>query len=277
MTTTTDFQFTKMTGTGNDFLVFDAREKSFELDRPSFVRSVCRRSFGVGADGVVFIEETEQSDVDFKWDFYNSDGSSAEMCGNASRCVARYAFDRKISHSKDVKFLTQIGVVTALVVSSARVDVTLPFPKVLEENKLVLVGEHINLPVSVIDSGVPHVVRENDDWEDEYIHDMGRFLRNNAGFKKYGGANATFYEVQSEGVIHSATYERGVEGVTLACGTGAVAAAYDYFLKGKLTSVTVHVPGGVLQVQIDVEGKAIILSGEARYICEGTLRAEALL
>src|SRR5271156_5884747 len=110
--------FTKMTGAGNDFLIFDAREKGFpKFDRSLFAKSLCRRSLSIGADGVVFIEKTKTPHVAFRWDFYNADGSSAEMCGNASRCVARYALERNIA-DRSMSFETPAGIIKTKVRNS---------------------------------------------------------------------------------------------------------------------------------------------------------------
>jgi diaminopimelate epimerase len=231
----------------------------------------------VGADGVVFIENSSTPGVDFKWDFYNADGSEAEMCGNASRCVARYALQRGIGTSP-LNFETKAGVITARILDGLQVEVELPAPKILERDIDVVVGEHIKIKVDLINSGVPHAVRESEDWEDEYLDDMGRYLRNLPHFQKYGGANATFYEVKGANEILSATFERGVEGITMACGTGAVAAATAAILKEQAKSpVMVHVPGGTLIVSYSVGDAFAMLSGEARFVCEGHIFAEALL
>ena len=276
---TNNLAFTKMTGAGNEFPIIDGRVDGFpDLDRSSFARSVCRRSLSIGADGVVFLEKPKLQSSAFKWDFFNADGSPAEMCGNASRCVARYAVEKKISSGPDVKFETQAGVITARVISGAMVEVDMPAPKILEKEIEVLVGEHIKIKVALINTGVPHAVKENDDWEDEYLNDMGRFLCRHDLFKKEGGANATFYEVTGPSSIQSATFERGVEGVTLACGTGAVAAAAAAVaINGMAGPIEVSVSGGVLKVKIDSNMKSAVLIGEARFICEGTICPEALL
>ena len=187
--------FTKMTGAGNDFLIFDARVKGFpKLDRPLFSKSLCRRSLSIGADGVVFIEKAKGPQVDFKWDFYNADGSHAEMCGNASRCVARYALEKKITGSH-LSFETTAGVIKAKVKSNGTVEVELPAPEIIQKEMEIPLGEHLKVKVAYVNTGVPHAVIENDDWSEEHLLEMGRYLRGRSEFKKTHGANATFYEV----------------------------------------------------------------------------------
>jgi diaminopimelate epimerase len=269
--------FTKMTGTGNDFLIFDARDKTFpKFDRTLFSKAICRRSFSVGADGVVFIEKTKTPQVSFRWDFYNADGSVAEMCGNAARCVARYALENNIA-DRTTSFETLAGVVHTRVRSSGLVEVEMTKPELLARGVEVSVGEHIKLMVDYLNTGVPHVVRLNDDWDADYLNEMGSYLRHHELFAETNGANATFYEVTGPSKIHSATFERGVEGVTLACGTGAVAAAAVAILEGMTGPVEVEVPGGILHVDVDKALTHATLAGEARFICRGEIQPEALL
>src|SRR5690348_9321324 len=124
-------KFTKMTGTGNDFIIIDGRDGGFEdLDRGAFSRSICRRSLSIGSDGVVFLEKPTLKEAVFKWDFYNADGSHAEMCGNASRCAARYVVDQKIASNKEIKFETAAGLITARVIDGATVEVDMPAPQI---------------------------------------------------------------------------------------------------------------------------------------------------
>ncbi|MDZ4677251.1 MAG: diaminopimelate epimerase [Oligoflexia bacterium] len=268
--------FTKMTGTGNDFIIFDAREKTFpKFDRKLLAQSLCRRHFSVGADGIIFIEKSKKAHVAFKWDFYNADGSPADMCGNAARCVARYALEKNIS-DRTTSFETVAGVVNARVKPNGMVEVEMPKPAILEKFLQVPVGS-ASLDIFYVNTGVPHVVKQTDDWEGDYLKEMGSYLRNHELFEKTNGANVTFYEVIGEKTIQSATYERGVEGITLACGTGAVAAVAAAVLGGMKGSVEVKVPGGMLHVDTDSDLSFATLAGEARFICEGEIKPEALL
>jgi diaminopimelate epimerase len=272
-----DLHFTKMTGAGNDFLIFDAREKSFpKFDRALFTKSLCRRALSIGADGVVFVEKTKVPHAAFKWDFYNADGSHAEMCGNAARCVARYAVAKELSDN-NMSFETAAGIIKAKVRASGVVEVEMPAPEIIREDLEVPVGEHLKIKVLYVNTGVPHAVKEEDDWSEEHLTEMGSYIRNRQEFFGTNGANVTFFEVVEKSILHSATFERGVEAVTLACGTGAVAAAVAASLKGIASPFEVRVPGGTLHVEVDKNLKSVILAGEARFICEGTLMPEALL
>ena len=272
-----NLRFTKMTGAGNEFLIFDAREKGFpKFDRSLFAKSLCRRSLSIGADGVVFIEKTKTPHVNFKWDFYNADGSRAEMCGNAARCVARYAVENDIA-DRSAAFETLAGIIKTQVKANGFVEVEMTPPKLLEKDVQIDADGGEKFHVVYLDTGVPHVVLETTEWSSDYLHDVGAFLRNHDHFKKTRGANATFYEVKAPLKIQSATFERGVEGVTLACGTGAVAAATAAVLSGLKGPIEVQVPGGLLNVDVDKSLTYARLAGEARFICDGEVCPEALL
>src|ERR1700722_9584346 len=177
-------RFTKMTGAGNDFLIFDAREKGFpKFDRALFSKSLCRRSLSIGADGVVFIENTKTPHVAFKWDFFNADGSHAEMCGNAARCVARYALEHNLA-DKNMSFETAAGIIKTKVRNSGIVEVEMTPPVIIERRLDVPLGELLKVPVVYLNTGVPHVVLLNDDWDQDHLHEMGHYLRNHDLFKK---------------------------------------------------------------------------------------------
>ncbi len=272
-------RFTKMTGAGNDFIIIDARENFFPtLDRVSFAIKVCHRHFGIGADGLFFIEAPANKENDFKWDFYNADGSVAEMCGNGSRCVARYAFDNKIA-GREMKFETIAGIVSASLSGQnddSTVEVQMTKPKMMFKSLDVPVGEHIKVQVGYWDTGVPHVVKQTDDWSNEYLNEMGEYLRNHDFFKKTNGANATFFEIIDKSKVQAATYERGVEGVTLACGTGAVAAAAQAVVMGEASPIEVMMPGGLLCVTFGDNFSWAKLKGPAEYVCSGELHPEIL-
>lgn len=265
-----------MSATGNDFIIFDARVPKFpKFDRALFSQAICRRQASIGADGVIFIEKAKDKSSAFKWDFYNSDGSVAEMCGNAARCMGRYATEYEIADDT-FSFESLAGVINVHVRPKGFVEVDMPKLELINENlQIPLQGEMTKL--MFWNTGVPHVVLETAKWDEEWLLEVGRYLRSHPFFKNTNGTNVTFFEAEKKDLIHSASFERGVEGITLACGTGAVAAvATALRLKKAKTPADVLVPGGQITVNITKDGKAQ-LGGETRLICEGVVFQEALL
>jgi len=197
---------TKYSGNGNDFVMFIAQEKK---DRSALAKRLCHRQNGVGADGLVVV--LPHKEYDFEWEFYNSDGSDAAMCGNASRCVAHFAHEKGISKGGTAEFLTGAGVIKATINGVYVVSDMTP-PKILRDD-IEEYGEKWWL----IDSGVPHLVTICDTIDDFDIEEA-RALR-----QKYNAnVNICTYD-KKENAMHVRTYERGVEDETLACGTGMVA------------------------------------------------------
>ena len=195
---------TKYSGNGNDFVMLIAQEKE---DRAALARKLCHRQNGVGADGLVVLLPHKK--YDFEWEFYNSDGSIASMCGNASRCVAHFAHEKGISRNNTSEFLTAAGVIRATINGMYVVsDMTNPF--IL--NKDIEEYEHTWW---LIDSGVPHLVSIRDDIS-EFDLEEASTLR-----EKYD-CNINICKIENN-TLHVRTYERGVEDETLACGTGMVA------------------------------------------------------
>ena len=268
-----------MNGTGNDFIVIDNRNSAVPLeDQGEFTRKVCRRMFSVGADGLILVENS--SEADFSWKFYNADGSVAEMCGNGARCVARFAFRHNIAGAK-MKFETTAGVIEAEVLEDdeiVRLEMTRPFDFRLGLSMSLDGEEH---EVAFVNTGVPHAVIfvEN---EDTPVKKWGRKVRFHEFFEPKG-TNATFVRVLDDGRLGVRTYERGVEDETMACGTGAVAAAlFAAMQKGMDTPIDVLTSGGdVLTILFDLldgpVAENVFLQGAARCIYEGQLTAEALL
>ena len=163
-------EFYKMSGSGNDFIIIDNRDLSLNVgDLPAFARRVCARKISVGADGLFLIEPSKS--VDFKWQFFNSDGSVAEMCGNGSRCVARYAYLKGIA-GKKMSFETIAGIISAEVKDDViKVKLTDPSP-VSTEIKIEADGQKFIL--DSVDTGVPHAVVFVDDLDNCDVHNDGR-------------------------------------------------------------------------------------------------------
>lgn len=270
---------TKMTGLGNHFVIVNlfSPEKQPELKnfvtdsalRKKWASYFCNSNFGPGADGIVYVLPTKEESAHFQWDFYNSDGSEAEMCGNAARCVARFAFDNKLSPEKG-KFLSLAGLIEYEVQPNWQVKVK------MAPAKVVVTDEDLGnaLSFSIINTGVPHaVVRLNDFSDKELMLNLVKKLRY-PGALGTKGANVSFWFKQDNGVLKSTSFERGVEGFTLACGTGAVACAVDYFLKSTNQQINLKLPGGRLMVNLDSGLKNITMIGAANYIYEAKLHKE---
>jgi diaminopimelate epimerase len=267
--------FCKMSGSGNDFIIIDNRDLSLHVgDLPAFARRVCARKISVGADGLLLIEPS--TIADFKWKFFNSDGSIAEMCGNASRCVARFAFESGIA-GRMLSFETLAGIITAEVHGDV-VKARLTDPSVLRQNvRIFLTGGEYGL--DCIDTGVPHAVCFVASVEACDVVGTGREIRRHDAFQPRG-TNANFALVQDRHKMRVRTYERGVENETLACGTGVVAsvlaAAGRNFVDSPV-DVTVQ-SGEILRVYFAVrEGRfeEIYLEGKVKMVYQGLLFEEA--
>ena len=197
-------KITKYSGNGNDFVIFIGKEKQ---DYSQLAKKLCHRQNGVGADGLVVV--LPHKEYDFEWDFYNADGSSASMCGNASRCVAHFAQEKGISKNHKSEFLTGAGVIRATI-NGMYVVSDMVEPKIISKT-IEEEGESWWL----IDSGVPHLVAMRDDIDTFDIIQAQR-LR-----EKYN-CNVNICNITND-TLYVRTYERGVEDETLACGTGMVA------------------------------------------------------
>jgi len=266
-------EFFKMSASGNDFIVIDNRDgrvdKGFP-DTAGFIRKICRVHHSVGADGVILIENSDRHD--FRWRFFNADGSEAEMCGNGGRCAARFAFMTGITKEK-MAFETIAGVIKAEV-NGTRVklqlttpfDMKLDYPVGLEDKEIFL---------SSVNTGVPHAVLLVDDVDYMPVEELGRLVRYHKAFGEKG-TNVDFVEVIDKENLKLRTYERGVEGETYACGTGAVAVGVILKEKALVESpVNIKTKGGeMLKVYVDGE---VYLEGDTKLIYVGKLNDEALL
>jgi len=234
--------FCKMSGSGNDFIIIDNRSGMWDqMKTPAFVKAVCREKLSVGADGLIFIEKSDAAD--FKWHFFNSDGSQAEMCGNGARCAARFAYLKGIAGDR-LSFETVAGMIHAEV-RGAVVKTQLSQPKNLQMNQELTV-DGARLTVHSINTGVPHAVIFVDDLAAVPIKELGAKIRFHAHFQPVG-TNVNFISIGADGSIGIRTYERGVEAETLACGTGSVAAALVCIAMGRAASpALVKTRGGEL-------------------------------
>ncbi|MEA3333556.1 MAG: diaminopimelate epimerase [Pseudomonadota bacterium] len=272
-----DLPFWKMHGSGNDFIIIDNRCGIFpEKGRSQLVSRLCRRATGIGADGLILIEDNHF--VDFLWHFYNADGSEAEMCGNGGRCAARFAYLKGIADA-DMVFQTLAGLIRAQVDrTQVRLEMTTPFG-LRQGVELDFAGEREK--VDFIDSGVPHtVVMVDHELDLVALSERGARIRYHQEFAP-SGTNVNFFEVVNEQCLSIRTYERGVEGETLACGTGAVAVALLASEHGLVNSPTevITQAGESLMVYYKKEGpafKEIFLEGGAVIVYKGALESDFL-
>lgn len=266
--------FTKMNGAGNDFVLLDNRDRSRRLTRDQVVR-LCHRQRGVGADGVLLLVPCASGRADWAWDFYNSDGSAAEMCGNGARCFARYV-QRLTGAIEKVTFETGAGVITAHFNGEA-VSVNLTAPRDLRLNQSVPLQAG-PLTIHSLNTGVPHAVLVVPEADAAMVSAIGAEVRYHPAFAPRG-TNVNFVQILGPGAIRVRTYERGVEGETLACGTGVTAAALVCArLYGFPSPVRVNVQGGdTLQVSFeeqDGEFQRVHLTGPAEFVFEGEIDLE---
>lgn len=272
--------FVKMNGAGNDFVVLDNRTRQLALDASAIAR-LCDRHRGVGADGVLLVEAADpDTRADFRMRYHNADGGEAEMCGNGARCFARYA-GRLLAAGNGVprghlSFQTLAGTIRAhLNGDGVRLDLSRPVDG-SDLDGLRLPDGRAFAQAYFLNTGVPHVVIPVDDVEAVDVQPVGRAIRHHARFAPQG-TNANFIQAAGRDAIRLRTYERGVEGETLACGTGATAAALIHAELGGWTgegSIAVQVRSGdTLHVGFERTGpfqfRCVTLGGPADFVFSG--------
>ena len=265
-------RFWKLEGAGNDFLGLDGRAGGFKLNR-QLIADLCDRRRGVGADGVLVVEKPKVRGADFRMRYYNSDGGEAEMCGNGARCFALLA--RAVSGRKGnvLRIQTQAGLVT-LQIRGQEVQVSMTEPTKLRlGRKLVVAGR--KLAVDFLNTGVPHAVLFVRSVRSIDVAKQGRAIRYHSAFAP-SGTNVNFVEIGRGNRIHVRTYERGVEGETLACGTGVAASSILSNLRRGLRSpILVTTRGGDhLRVgfsMVNGQARKVTLQGPARIVYTGVI------
>ncbi|MGO3184327.1 MAG: diaminopimelate epimerase [Aequorivita sp.] len=253
-----EFNFYKYQGTGNDFVILDNRNETFPKENTELVAKMCDRRFGIGADGLILLEN--HPSADFAMVYYNSDGNLSTMCGNGGRCISHFA-----------KFL---GIISEEAVFEA-VDGT---------HKAAVKNDWVSLKMSDIkdvqvsndyvflNTGSPHHVEVVDNLQNYDVFTNGRNIRNNSYGKE--GANVNFVEQNGDAVFSVRTYERGVEDETLSCGTGVTAVALAMFETNKTSEnlITLETLGGQLQVSFKKDGVGynnVYLKGPAIQVFKG--------
>ncbi len=267
--------FTKLEGNGNDFILIDEYHGELvpEREKPGFAARFCHRRFGIGADGVLYLQPSDKADL--KMRLLQPDCSEAEMCGNGIRCLARYALEAGYITEGEARVETPAGILTLKVTpESVRVDMGTPLyqrgqiPAQGDPGDTFLEVELHSLPVSAVNTGVPHAVIITNNLENIKIEKIAPEIRFHPIFPQ--GANVNFVKIKSRDEIEIRTYERGVEAETLSCGTGSVAAAAIATRLGKTRGeVKVNTKGGPLKITLK-EDKAY-MEGPANIVFKGNL------
>lgn len=265
-------EFTKMNGAGNDFVLIDNRSRNIQLTREQVVR-ICNRQRGVGADGLFLLVPSATGKAEWAWEFYNSDGSTADMCGNGARCFARF-IQHKAGAKGQTTFETGAGIITAGF-QGERVTVNLTKPKELALSQKVALNDGAVFTVHSLNTGVPHAIIFVGDADKAMVQQWGAEIRYHKHFAPKG-TNVNFVQVLGPNSIRVRTYERGVEGETLACGTGVTASALiSSRVHGFKSPVQVQVQGGdLLEVSFTEAGgefSDVKLTGPADFSFEGRI------
>ena len=263
--------FYKMNGAGNDFIVIDNRDLSIDLSKEQ-IEALCDRHRGIGADGLLAVEPAE-GEADYKFRYYNADGGEAEMCGNGARCFGMFTAHLKGEVTESVSFETIAGELRAdLIDGDVRIAMSDPFDL---ERQTPCSIEGLET-IASLNTGVPHAVGFTDSLDSLDVQKAGAAIRYHEHFSP-NGTNANFAQVIGKSHIAIRTYERGVEGETLACGTGMCASALLHHLNtGDPSPIQVDVAGGdTLEIGFERVGesdfKNVTLKGPADFVFEGDI------
>lgn len=271
-------EFTKMHGLGNDFMVVDLISQRAFLDATT-IRRLADRHFGIGFDQLLIVESPDYPNVDFKYRIFNADGSEVEQCGNGVRCFARFVHDRHLTNKTKLKVQTKSGIVEPELGQNGWVRVNMGYPKFLpneipflaEEPEILYdlnVKDEQNLTIDVVNMGNPHAVTVVPDVLTADVKTIGPQIESHARFPER--VNAGFMQIIDENNVRLRVFERGV-GETLACGTGACAAAVSGMRRGLLSSkVKVELAGGTLLIEWR-EGEVVWMTGPTATVYEGRL------
>ncbi|MCM1302645.1 MAG: diaminopimelate epimerase [Lachnospiraceae bacterium] len=291
-------RFTKMQGCGNDYIYINgSREKIPPEEKPELARRLSDRHFGIGGDGVIFINPAEEAD--FEMEMYNADGTRSEMCGNGIRCVAKFVYDKGLTDSEHITVVSagQIRYLSMMIerqhpwdrgtVKKVRVNmgspvlepegipVMLPKGTDISGKKDMVVNEPISINgtqyhMTCVSMGNPHAVIFMDDVRNLDLEQIGPAFENHTCFPKR--VNTEFVEVLDRKHVFMRVWERGT-GETLACGTGCCAAAVACVLNGLTDAdITVKLPGGELQIEWDRDQNLVYMTGPAETVFEGEIQ-----
>lgn len=256
-------QFNKYHGTGNDFILIDDRQENFIKDH-KLIEKLCNRRFGIGADGLILIRD--HSDLDFKMEYFNSNGYEGSMCGNGGRCAVHFTKTINLISTR-AEFETIDGIHNASI-DNELVKLSMNPVNTIKESKKIL----------LLDIGSPHAVIFKENIENIDIIKEGKLIRYDETLSN-NGVNVNFVQIMDENNIYIRTYERGVENETLSCGTGVVASSLAAYIKLGLQGIYkefyIKTPGGELKVTFSIKDKRkfrnIFLMGPAIFVYSGNI------
>lgn len=274
-------RFTKMQGCGNDYVYVDGAKEQIALeDKPELVRRLSDRHFGIGGDGVIFINPAKEAD--FEMEMYNADGSRSEMCGNGIRCVAKFVYDKGLTDKTSLSIVScgKIKYIDLTVennkVSLVKVNMGGPIleagqvPVISKNNQVIdeeIEVEGKEYKMTCVSMGNPHAIVFMDNVADLEIEKIGPFFENHERFPNR--TNTEFIRIIDDHTVEMRVWERGT-GETLACGTGACATVVACVLNGLTKEeVTVKLLGGDLQIKWDREKNLVYMTGPAEIVFEG--------
>mgnify|MGYP006171523835 CR=1 FL=1 len=258
--------FTKMEGAGNDFVVIDSTSREFSFSREQ-IRRLADRHFGVGCDQVLVVERPRGRDADFRYRIFNADGGEVEQCGNGARCFVKFVHARGLTAKREIRVETLGGAIMPRLENDGEVSVDMG-PPVLQGIETLSLGE-ARVEVALVSMGNPHAVQVVDDVAAAPVTTQGPRIERHARFPQ--GVNAGYCQVIDRHRIALRVWERGA-GETLACGTGACAAAASGIARGLLDSpVRVDTRGGALTISWAGGDNAVWMKGPARAVFDGTM------
>jgi diaminopimelate epimerase len=271
-------KFTKMHGLGNDFVVLDGVRQSVSLT-PEQLRYLGDRHFGVGCDQILLVEKPTRPEADFRYRIFNADGGEVEQCGNGARCFARFVHDQGLTDRREIRVETQKGIIAPRLEGDGNVTVDMGEPRFLPAEIPFLHDDDVvihsldvadeTLEISVVSMGNPHAVQVVADVETAPVGAHGPLIEKHERFPQR--VNAGFMQIVDRHTIRLRVYERGA-GETLACGTGACAAAVAGIRRGELESpVRVHTRGGELTIAWGGEGRPVLMTGPAVTVFTGEI------
>lgn len=272
-------KFTKMHGAGNDFVVIDLISQRYR-PREEGIRMLADRHFGIGCDQVLLVEAPDSPEVDFRYRIFNADGSEVENCGNGARCFARFVRDKQLTGKRVIRVQTAGGVLELRVRDKHQVDVdmgvpvfapaAIPFAAAEQADHYLLKLDGRQLEIGALSMGNPHAVLRVDDVDAAPVAALGPAIECHPDFPQR--VNVGFMQVISATEIRLRVFERGA-GETLACGTGACAAAVYGMLRGWLRdTVTVQLPGGKLEITWAGTRHHVTMTGPTAVVFEGSIK-----